>query len=161
MSQPPEYPPGQGWDSPASGSAQPPWQGAPAQQRYPQQQPYAGQQAYPQQPGQPHPQQFQQPYGQVPPNPKPNTGAFGKAFGAAGVTVLVLFGLIIAAWGLPDSARRAGEVVGRLVVLAGLAGGAVGLIAKGSRKLWPWWQYYLLMVPAVLIVMIVTAAGRA
>lgn len=147
MSQPPSYPPGQGhgqdnWDTPGQGSPTP--QPYP-QQPYPQAPPYSEHQAYPQQ--------------ALPPNPKPNTGAFGKAFAAAGVTVLVLLGLIILAWGLPGSGEGAGRVVGRLLVPAAVAGGIVGLVAKGSRKLWPWWQYYLLTAPVVVIVTIVSAAG--
>ncbi|MBC6449095.1 hypothetical protein [Actinokineospora xionganensis] len=160
MSQPPSYPPGQGygqdnWDTPEQQG----WQGSPAPQPYPQH-PYT-QQPYPQAP--PYSEHQAYPQQALPPDPKPNTAAFGKAFAAAGISVLVLFGLLMAAFGFPDSGGSAGESVGRLVgrmsVLVGMAGGVVGLIAKNSRKLWPSWQYYLLTVPAVLILLVMTTAG--
>ncbi|WP_436492891.1 hypothetical protein [Actinokineospora sp. HUAS TT18] len=81
---------------------------------------------------------------------------FGRAFAVAGVTMVVLFAVLVALNG-PPSDGGFGYAVGRLLVPAVVSAGLAGALAKYTREPWPWWKFIVVVPPLMLIVMVITA----
>lgn len=67
--------------------------------------------------------------------------------------------VVVAVVMLVSPAPEAGHVTGRLLSSAVLAALAAGLLARRSRRVWPWWRYPLVIAPVEIL--LVVAEGVA
>ena len=89
-----------------------------------------------------------------------NGHPFGRSLAAAGVVVLVVLGVLVAALGPPDSAEDFGSVVGYLSLPALVAALIIGWAARRSSKHWRWWRYFATVTPLIILLPALAGLGR-
>jgi hypothetical protein len=92
-----------------------------------------------------------------------NAHAFRWSLASAGAGLVLLIVMPVAGLGPPAdmAAVVTDRELGRLLFPALLAALLAGLVARRSRRRWPWWWYVLAVLPLEFVLLFSVAEGAA